>query len=45
MDLETKFDILLTEVKNICNKIDDKFEKVDERFDKLEGILRSKRKK
>ena len=36
MDLETKFDILLTEVKNICNKIDDKFEKIDERFEQID---------
>ena len=25
MDLEEKFDLLLAEMKNICNKIDDKF--------------------
>lgn len=36
MDLDTKFDILLTEVKNICNKIDDKFEKIDERFEQID---------
>jgi len=36
MDLETKFDILLSEIKNICNKIDDKFEKIDERFEQID---------
>ena len=36
MDLETKFDILLTEVKKMCNKIDDKFEQIDERFDQID---------
>ena len=36
MDLEKKFDLLLAEMKNICNKIDDKFEKVDERFEQID---------
>ncbi|MBQ2835350.1 MAG: hypothetical protein IJE68_00725 [Clostridia bacterium] len=36
MDLDTKFNILLTEVKNICDKIDDKFEKIDERFEQID---------
>ena len=36
MDLETKFDILLTEVKKMCGKIDDKFEQIDERFDQID---------
>ena len=43
MDLEKKFDILLVEIKKICDKIDNKFEQIDkrfvqidERFDKLE---------
>ena len=36
MDIETKFDLLLREMKNICKKIDDKFEKVDERFEKID---------
>ena len=36
MDLDTKFDILLAEMKNICNKIDDKFEKIDERFEQID---------
>lgn len=36
MDLETKFDLLLTEMKNVCDKIDDKFEKIDERFEQID---------
>lgn len=36
MDLEEKFNILLVEIKNICDKIDDKFEKVDERLENIE---------
>ena len=36
MDLEKKFDILLVEIKKICDKIDNKFEQIDEHFDKLE---------
>ena len=36
MDLEKKFDVLLAEMKNICNKIDDKFDKVDERFEQID---------
>ena len=36
MDLDTKFDILLAEMKNICNKIDTKFEKIDERFEQID---------
>ena len=36
MDLEEKFDLLLAEMKNICDKIDDKFEKVDERFEQID---------
>ena len=36
MDLETKFDVLLTEVKKMCNKIDDKFEQIDERFEQID---------
>ena len=39
MDLETKFDILLAEMKNICNKIDDKFEKVDNRINSLSAEM------
>ena len=39
MDLDTKFDILLTEVKNICSKIDDKFEKIDERFEQVDSRI------
>ena len=39
MDLDTKFDILLTEVKNICDKIDDKFEKIDERFEQMDNRI------
>jgi len=33
MDLEKKFDILLVEIKKICDKIDDKFEKIEKRID------------
>lgn len=36
MDAEKKFDLLLAEMKNICNKIDDRFEKVDERFEQID---------
>ena len=36
MDLEEKFNLLLVEMKNICTKIDDKFEKVDERFKQID---------
>ena len=39
MDLDTKFDILLTEVKKICNKIDDNFEKIEKRLDNIEKRL------
>lgn len=36
MDLDTKFDILLSEVKNICTKIDERFEQIDERFKQID---------
>ena len=36
MDLDAKFDILLTEVKKMCNKIDEKFEQIDERFEQID---------
>lgn len=36
MDLETKFDLILKELKNICTQIDERFEKIDERFEKVE---------
>ena len=41
MDLDTKFDILLAEIKNICDKIDDKFDKVDERFEQVDNKINS----
>jgi len=37
MDFEKKFDLLLAEMKNICNKIDERFEKVDERFEQIDA--------
>lgn len=37
MDLETKVDLILEELKNICREIDKKFEKIDERFNNLEN--------
>lgn len=37
MDLETKFDLILKELKNICNQIDERFEEVDNRLDSLSG--------
>lgn len=36
MDLETKFDLILKELKNICNQIDQKFEQVDKRFEQID---------
>lgn len=36
MDLEEKFNILLVEIKKICNKIDDRFEKVDASFEQID---------
>lgn len=36
MDLETKVDLILEELKKIFCQIDDKFEQIDERFDNLE---------
>lgn len=39
MDLEKKFDVLLAEMKNICNKIDDRFEQVDNRINSLSAEI------
>lgn len=36
MDLETKFDLILGELKNICKQIDEKFEQVDKRFEQVD---------
>lgn len=36
MDTDTKFDLILGELKNICKQIDDKFEQVDEKFDQID---------
>lgn len=36
MDLEKKFDLILAELKNICNEIDYRFEKVDARFEQID---------
>lgn len=45
MDLEEKFDLLLAEMKNICNKIDDKFKKIDERFEQIDKRFEQNEKK
>jgi len=36
MDLETKFDLILKELKNICTQIDERFEKIDQRFEEID---------
>ena len=36
MDTDTKFDLILGELKNICKQIDDKFEQVDNRFEQID---------
>lgn len=36
MDLETKFDLILKELKNICAQIDERFEQVDKRFEQID---------
>ena len=36
MDLETKFDLILRELKNICTQIDERFEQVDKRFEQID---------
>lgn len=36
MDLETKVDLILKELRNICHQIDDKFEKVDSKFEQID---------
>ena len=36
MDLETKFDLILKELKNICVQIDERFEQVDKRFEQID---------
>lgn len=36
MDLETKFDLILKELKNICTQIDERFEQVDKRFEQID---------
>ena len=37
MDLETKFDLILKELKNICLEIDIRFEKVDTKFEQIDA--------
>lgn len=36
MDLDTKFDLILKELKKICAQIDERFEQIDERFEKID---------
>lgn len=36
MDLETKFNLILKELKNICTQIDKRFEQVDKHFEKID---------
>ena len=36
MDADTKIDLVLIELKKICEQIDDKFEHVNERFDQID---------
>ena len=36
MDNDAKFNLLLGEMKNICNKIDEKFEEIDKRFEQID---------
>lgn len=37
MDLETKFNLILKELKNICTQIDKRFERIEHRLEKLES--------
>ena len=37
MDSDTKFTLMLEELKSICKNIDDIFEKIDERFEKIDN--------
>mgnify|MGYP002565970901 CR=1 FL=1 len=37
MDLETKFNLILKELKNICTQIDKRFEQIEHRLEKLES--------
>lgn len=36
MDLETKFNLILKELKNICTQIDKRFEQVDKHFEEID---------
>lgn len=36
MDADTKIDLVLVELKKICEQIDDKFEHVNERFEQID---------
>ena len=36
MDLDEKFNLLLVEMKNICNKIDERFEQMETRLDEMD---------
>ena len=36
MDLETKFDLILVELKKIFNQIENKFEQVDNKFEQID---------
>ena len=37
MDLETKFNLILKELNNICTQIDKRFEQIEHRLEKLES--------
>lgn len=37
MDLETKFNLILKELKNICTQIDKRFEQIKHTLEKLES--------
>lgn len=37
MDLETKFDLILVELKKIFNQIENKFEQVDNKFEQIDN--------
>ena len=39
MDADTKIDLVLVELKKICEQIDDKFEHVNERFEQIDNRL------
>ena len=36
MDIDTKFDLILKELKKICTQIDERFEQLEQRIDNLE---------